>query len=200
VVNAVIIGCFAMAGAAVALVFARRFGVPRAPVQQHLRRGTSILGASLGLVLMGGGSAIAIATGLVHGYWVPLTVIAVSPAVAMGDGHRGRQRLIGTMAALLIVIPVSFIPMPAWVAYGVGLLLFIPAFVVYRRSYAYYAFLESAAVVLLVSAGHDAVHVGEARAVAALIAVALVTGAVVVATWVLQRLPEIAAPAGLVDS
>lgn len=198
--DAIVIGCFAMAGAAVGIVFARRFGAARAPVQEHRRRGTVVLGAALGLMLMGGGAAIAIATGLEHGYWIPLTVIAVSPAVAVGDGHRGRQRAIGTLAALLIVIPLSFIPMPAWVSYGLGLLLFIPAFVVYRRSYGYYAFLESAAVVLLVSAGHDVVHTGEARAAAALIAVALVTGAVVVATWVLERLPEITAPPGLVDN
>ena len=197
---AIVTGCFAMAGGAVGVVFARRLGAKPAPVQEHRRKGTAFLGAALGLILMGGGSAIAIATGLEHGYWIPLTVIAVVPAIALGDSHRGRQRLAGTVAALLIVIPVSFIPMPAWVSYMLGFLLFIPALVLYRRSYGFYAFLESAAVVLLVSAGHNVVHTGEARAAAAIIAIAMVAGAVVVATWVLQRLPELPAPSGLVDN
>ena len=197
---AIVVGCFAMAGGAVGVVFARRLGAKRAPAQERRRKGTAVLGAVLGLLLMGGGSAIAVATGLEHGYWVPLTLIAVIPAIALGDSHRGRQRLAGTVAALLIVIPISFIPMPAWVSYMLGFLLFIPALVLYRRSYGFYAFLESAAVVLLVSAGHNVVHTGEARAVAAIIAIALVAGAVVVATWVLQRLPELPAPSGLVDN
>lgn len=197
---AVVTGLFAMTGAAVGVVFARRIGAKAAPVQERRRQGTAILGAALGLVLMGGGSAIAVATDLEHGYWIPLTLIAVIPAIALGDTHRGRQRLVGTVAALLIVIPLSFIPMPAWVAYVLGFLLFIPALVVYKRNYGYYAFLESAAVVLLVSAGHDVVHTGEARVAAAAIAIALVAGAVVVATWVLQRLPEAPAPSGLIDT
>lgn len=198
--NAILIGCFAIAGGIIGVTFAHRLGAARVTPAPPRRPGGVVLPAIVGLCLLGGGAAIAIATSLPHGYWIPLTLIAIVPPLTMGDTGRGRQRLTGTVGALLIVIPVSLIPLPIWTFYVLGFLLFIPAFAVYRRSYGYYAFFESAAVVMLVSAGHNVLETGEARAAAAAIAIALLVVTVAVVTWILKRLPEARAPAPLIDA
>jgi len=198
--NAILIGCFAIAGGVIGVTFAHRLGATRTTPAPRRRPGGPVLPAIVGVCLLGGGAAIAIATSLPHGYWIPLTLIAVIPPLAMGDTGRGRQRLTGTVGALLIVIPVSLIPLPTWTFYVLGFLLFIPALAVYRRSYAYYAFFESAAVVMLVSAGHNVLETGEARAAAAAIAIAMLVVTVAVVTWILRHLPETSAPAPVIEA
>jgi len=188
--DAVVAGILAMCGAAMTLELARRLGFPRTTPPPPRVDGGAALMAVVGVVMMGGGSAIAIATGLPHGYWIPLTLIAVVPALSTGTSHRGRDRLVGTLAALLIVFPVSFIPMPPWMFYVLGTLLYISALVVMRKSYAYYAFLEAAAVVMLVSAGQDVLATGADRAISAIIAIILLVIAVPVVTFILRHLPH----------
>ena len=197
--DAVVAGILAMCGAAMTLELARRLGFPRTTPPPPRVDGGGALMAVVGVVMMGGGAAIAIATSLPHGYWIPLTLIAVVPALTTGASHRGRDRLVGTLAALLIVIPVSFIPMPPWMFYVLGTLLFVPALVVMRKSYAYYAFLESAAVVMLVSAGQDVLATGADRAISAIIAIILLVVAVPVVTFILRHLPRAHASARAVD-
>ena len=188
--DAVVAGILAMCGAAMTLELARRLGFPRTTPPPPRVDGGAALMAVVGVVMMGGGSAIAIATGLPHGYWIPLTLIAVVPALSTGTSHRGRDRLVGTLAALLIVFPLSFIPMPPWMFYVLGTLLYISALVVMRKSYAYYAFLEAAAVVMLVSAGQDVLATGADRAISAIIAIILLVVAVPVVTFILRHLPH----------
>lgn len=135
------------------------------------------------------GAGIAVATGLPHGYWVTLTLIVIIPPIAQGDDtKRGRERLFGTVLGLLIVIPVSLIPLPRWAVYVIGFALLVPAFSVMRRNYVYYAFFESAAIVMLVSAGNDLVGTDAARVEASGIAVALVAIAVLGITWGVRHL------------
>ncbi len=119
--------------------------------------------------------------GLPHGYWVPLTLIVVVAALSQGDTKNGRQRLVGSVGAMIITIPLSFLPLPAWAFYVVALLLLIPAFAMYKKSYGIYTFLESAAVVLLVSSGQDISRNADARAIAAVIGVAIVFALALVA-------------------
>ena len=197
--DAVVAGILAMCGAAMTLELARRLGFPRTTPPPPRVDGGAALMAVVGLVMMGGGSAIAIATGLPHGYWIPLTLIAVVPALSTGTSHRGRDRLVGTLAALLIVFPVSFIPMPPWMFYVLGTVLYISALVVMRKSYAYYAFLEAAAVVMLVSAGQDVLATGADRVISAIIAIILLVIAVPVVTFILRHLPKVHASARAVD-
>ncbi len=137
--------------------------------------------------------------GLPHGYWVPLTLIVVVAALSQGDTKKGRQRLVGSVGAMIITIPLSFLPLPAWAFYVVALLLLIPAFAMYKKSYGIYTFLESAAVVLLVSSGQDISRNADARAIAAVIGVAIVFALALVARAVFARLPDVTDPAA-VDS
>ncbi len=137
--------------------------------------------------------------GLPHGYWVPLTLIVVVAALSQGDTKKGRQRLVGSVGAMIITIPLSFLPLPAWAFYVVALLLLVPAFVMYKKSYGIYTFLESAAVVLLVSSGQDISRNADARAIAAVIGVAIVSALALVARAVFARLPDVTDPAA-VDS
>ncbi len=197
--DAVVAGILAMCGAAMTLELARRLGFPRTTPSPPRVDGGGALMAVVGVVMMGGGSAIAIATGLPHGYWIPLTLIAVVPALSTGASHRGRDRLVGTLAALLIVFPVSFIPMPPWMFYVLGTLLYISALVVMRKSYTFYAFVEAAAVVMLVSAGQDVLATGADRAISAIIAIILLVVAVPVVTFILRHLPRVHASARAVD-
>ncbi len=147
---------------------------------------------------MAGGSAVAVAMGLPHGYWVPLTLIVVVAALSQGDTKKGRQRLVGSVGAMIITIPLSFLPLPAWAFYVVALLLLIPAFAMYKKSYGIYTFLESAVVVvLLVSSGQDISRNADARAIAAVIGVAIVFALALVARAVFARLPDVTDPAAV---
>lgn len=198
--DAVLVGCFAVAGGAIGVAFGHRMGAKSTTPVTWRPPGGESMSAAVGMLLLGGGAAIAIATGLPHGYWIPLTLISVLPPMTQGDTRRARERLLGTIGALLIVIPVSFIPMPSWAYYALGFALFVPALAVMKRSYGYYAFLEAAAVVMLVSAGNDVLGAGEARVAAAVIAIGLIGITAVIVTWVLRRLPAQPAPAPLLAS
>jgi hypothetical protein len=59
----------------------------------------------------------------------------------------------------------------------------VPAFAVMKKNYTWYAFFESAAIVMLVSAGSDMVNLDAARIEASVIGVALVAVAVIAVAW-----------------
>ncbi len=199
VLAAVFVGCFALLGCVLGVMMARRIGARAMVPGPDVWRGHEGLAAFLGGAAMAGGSAVAVAMGLPHGYWVPLTLIVVVAALSQGDTKKGRQRLVGSVGAMIITIPLSFLPLPAWAFYVVALLLLVPALVMYKKSYGIYTFLESAAVVLLVSSGQDISRNADARAVAAVIGVAIVFALALVARAVFARLPDVTDPAA-VDS
>ncbi|MDA3005943.1 MAG: FUSC family protein, partial [Actinomycetota bacterium] len=150
-------------------------------------RGHESPAAIVGMLLFAGGAGIAIGTGMPHGYWIPLTLVVVIPPMLQDDTHRGRKRLLGTVMGVVLVIPLSLIPMPPWLFYVVGFVLLVPALVIMKRSYTFYAFLESAAVVMLVSAGNDVLGTDEARLAGTAIALVAVTAVVV--SVLARRLP-----------
>ena len=194
--DALFAGLFALAGGVVGIELGRRLGAPKRFDRPPRLPGGALLPGIVGCVLMGVGAAIAVATSLPHGYWIPLTLIAVVPVLVTGVAGRGRQRLVGTLAGLLIVIPVSFIAMPPWMFYVLGVLLIIPGLVLMKKNYAYYAFFESAGVVMIVSAGQDVLETGADRALAAVIATMLLVVMVAVVTAILRRLPDAHAMSG----
>lgn len=182
--DAILTGVFAVLAGALGVLAGKRMGTkPEVPGSPGWAGHEAVSGALLaGLFVVG--TSIAVATGLPHGYWVALTLIVVIPPIVQGDDtRRGRERLTGTVAGLLIVIPVSLIPLPQWAFYVIGFALLVPAFAVMKRNYTYYAFFESAAVVMLVSAGNDLVGTDAARVEASVIGVALVAVAAVGIAW-----------------
>ena len=129
-----------------------------------------------------------------------LTLIVVGAALAAGDTKRNRERLIGNIGGLAITIPLSFVPMPAWAFYVCAFVLLVVSFTFLSKRYWLYALLESAAVVLLVSAGQTGsaiAQTGEARAGATLIGCAIVAVLVVLMRFVLPRIPRVSAPAAV---
>lgn len=197
--GAILVGLFALAGGAYGVAAARRLGAVASAPGVARWTGREALAAGLLGGVFAGATAIAVATGLPHGYWVALTLVVVLPPMVQGDSSLGRQRLVGNVAALIIVIPVSAIPMPSWAFYVVGFVLLVPAVVVYRQSYAYYAFFEAAAVVMLVSAGNDVAGTGEARAIASLIAVGIIGVAASLVAWGTRRTVRDSVPAPVLD-
>lgn len=186
---AVAIALFAVLGGVIGVMAARRLHVKPAMPGRSAWAGHEAVSGGLAAAVFVVGTSIAVAAGLPHGYWVALTLIVVIPPIAQGDDtRRGRERLVGTLLGVLIVIPVSLIPMPGWAFYLVGFVLLVPAFVVMRKSYTYYAFFESAAVVMLVSAGNNLLGVDAARVEASVIGVALVAVTVVAVAWVIRHL------------
>lgn len=187
--DALFAAAFAILGGVIGVAAARRMGagpVTPAPIRW---KGHESAAAIVGMLLLGGGAAIAIGTGMPHGYWIPLTLVVVIPPMLTDDTHRARKRLLGTVLGVLIVIPLSLIPMPPWAFYVVGFALFVPALATMKRSYTFYAFLESAAVVMLVSAGQDVIGTDEARVAGTAIAIALIAVTAVFVTWLARRLP-----------
>lgn len=187
--DALAAGVGAIAGGAIGVFMARRLGTTaEVPLTKAEWRGHESVSGMLTALVFVAGTSIAVATGMPHGYWVPLTLIVVIPPIVVGDDtRRGRERLVGTVAGLAIVVPLSFIPMPRFAFYLIGFALFVPAFVTMKRSYTYYAFFESAAVVMLVSAGSDMIGTDAARVEASVIAVALVAIAAVGIAWGLRH-------------
>lgn len=182
--DAILTGAFAVLGGALGVLAGKRMGTkPEVPGSAGWAGHEAVSGAILaGLFVVG--TSIAVATGLPHGYWVALTLIVVIPPIVQGDDtKRGRERLVGTVAGLLIVIPISFVPLPEWGFYLIGFALLVPAFAVMKRNYTYYAFFESAAVVMLVSAGDNLIGLDAARVEASVIGVALVALAAVGVAW-----------------
>ncbi len=187
--EAVVAAVFAMLGGVVGVAAGRRMGaVPATPAPTKWR-GQEATAAIVGMILFAGGAAIAIGTGMPHGYWIPLTLVVVIPPMLQEDTHRGRKRLLGTVMGVVLVIPLSLIPMPPWTFYVVGFALLVPALVIMKRSYTFYAFLESAAVVMLVSAGDDVLGTEEARLAGTAIAIGLVAVTAVVVSVLARRLP-----------
>lgn len=182
--DALLTGAFAILGGVLGVLVGKRIGTKPTVPGNEKWRGHEALSGALVAGLFVAGTAIAVSTGLPHGYWIALTLIVVIPPIAQGDDtKRGRERLVGTIGGLLIVIPVSLIPLPQWAFYLIGFALLVPAFVVMRKNYTYYAFFESAAVVMLVSAGNDLVGMDAARIEASAIGVALVAVAAVAIAW-----------------
>lgn len=187
--EAVLAAVFAMLGAVIGVVTGRRMGATPetpAPTKWH---GHEVPAAIVGMILFAGGAAIAVGTGLPHGYWIPLTLVVVIPPMLQDDTHRGRKRLLGTVLGVALVIPLSLIPLPSWAFYVVGFALLVPALAIMKRSYTFYAFLESAAVVMLVSAGNNVLGTEEARLEGTAIAIALVAATAVIVTLLARRLP-----------
>jgi len=197
VLAAVFVGCFALLGCVLGVVMARRMGARAKVPGPDFWRGHEGLAALLAGAAMAGGSAVAVAMGLPHGYWVPLTLIIVVAALSQGDKKKGPQRLVGSVGAMIITIPLSFLPLPGWAFYVVALLLLVPALVMYKKNYGIYAFLESAAVVLLVSSRQDIGSNADARAIAAVIAVAIISALALVARAVFAWLPDVTDPAAV---
>ncbi len=175
---------FAVLGGILGVITGQRMGMkPEVPGKQNWT-GHEALSGALCAGLFVAGTSIAVATGLPHGYWVALTLIVVIPPIVQGDDtRRGRERLIGTVAGLAIVLPISLIPLPQWAVYLIGFALLVPAFAVMKKNYTWYAFFESAAIVMLVSAGSDMVNLDAARIEASVIGVALVAVAVIAVAW-----------------
>jgi len=200
--RAVVVGVFALLAAIIGVLLARHLGVPATlPAPATGNRLEWFYGA-MGMVALGGGAAIAVGSGIPHGYWIVLTLIIVGAALAAGDTHRNRQRLAGNLGGLAITIPISFVPLPAWAFYALAFVLLVVAFSFITRRYWLYALLESAAVVLLVSAGQAGTTIletGEARAAATLIGCALVALLVAGVRLALPHLPRVSAP-GAVDA
>ncbi len=195
--TALLVGVFAGLAGAIGVLLARHLGAartldPPAGVERMEWLFTLVL-----LVVVGGGAAIAVGSGMPHGYWIVLTLIVVGAALAAGDTHRNRQRLAGNLGGLAITIPVSFLPLPAWAFYGLALVLLVWSFTYLTHRYWLYALLESAAVVLLVSGGNTGSGVlatGEARAGATLIGCAIVGVVVIGLRHLLPRIPRVSAP------
>ncbi|MFM9018905.1 MAG: FUSC family protein, partial [Actinomycetota bacterium] len=182
--DAILSAVFAVLGGLIGVLTGRRLGMKaEVPGKANWIGYEWVSGAIVaGLFVIG--TSIAVATGLPHGYWVALTLIVVIPPIVQGDDtKRGRERLIGTVAGLAIIIPISLIPLPEWAFYVIGFILLIPAFVVMQKSYTYYAFFESAAVVMLVSAGNDLIGLDAARVEAQVIGVTLVAVAALGIAW-----------------
>lgn len=200
--KAAIIGVFALLAGVIGVFLARHMGVPATtPPRPDLARLEWLLGP-VGVVTLGGGAAIAVGSGIPHGYWIVLTLIIVGAALASGDTHRNRERLAGNLGGLLITIPLSFAPLPAWAFYALAFVLLVGSFTFMTTRYWLYALLESSAVVFLVSAGQAGsaiMETGEARAGATLISCAIVGVMVVVLRTVLPHLPRVNAP-GAVDA
>lgn len=187
--GATLAAVFAMLGGVVGVATGRRMGAkPETPAPVKWK-GHEAAAAIVGMLLFAGGAAIAIGTGMPHGYWIPLTLVVVVPPMLQEDTRRGRKRLLGTAMAVILVIPLSLIPMPPWGFYLVGFALLVPALAIMQRSYTFYAFLEGAAVVMLVSAGNDVIGTDEARLAGTAIAIGLVAVTAVVVTWLARRLP-----------
>ena len=182
--DALLTAAFAILGGALGVLVGKRLGTkPTVPGNAKWAGHEAIAGAVVAGLFVAG-TSIAVAMGMPHGYWVALTLIVVIPPIAQGDDtKRGKERLIGTVGGLLIVIPLSLVPLPQWAFYLIGFALLIPAFAIMRKNYTYYAFFESAAVVMLVSAGSDLVGLDAARIEASVIGVALVAVAAVAIAW-----------------
>jgi hypothetical protein len=112
-----------------------------------------------GAIVMGGAAAIAVAADLPHAYWLVLTIIVLVPPIAQGDNRRGAERLVGTVAALVIVLPLSLLALPVWAWLAIGAVLMVAGVQVMQKSYTLFAFFLTAGVVLMVTAGHDVVKV-----------------------------------------
>jgi hypothetical protein len=200
--RAVLVGVFALLAGAIGVLLARHLGVPDATPRPPDRDHLEWLFAPVGLALLGGGAAVAVGSGIPHGYWIVLTLIIVGAAMAAGDTHRNRDRLAGNLGGLAITIPLSFVPMPAWAFYVVAFVLLVVSFTFITKRYWLYALLESAAVVLLVSAGQAGsaiIETGEARAGATVIGCAMVGVLVVGLRHLLPHIPRVNAP-GAVDA
>lgn len=182
--DALLTALFAVLGGALGVVTGRKMGM-KPTVPGNVRwTGYEAVSGALCAGLFVAGTSIAVATGLPHGYWVALTLIVVIPPIVQGDDtKRGRERLLGTIAGLAIVLPISLIPLPQWAVYIIGFALLVPAFAVMQKNYTWYAFFESAAIVMLVSAGSDMVDLDAARIEASVIGVALVAVAVIAVAW-----------------
>ncbi len=198
--KAVLVGAIAGLAAIIGVLLARHLGVkPTLPVRKDAEHMEWLFGPVV-LVMMGGGAAIAVGSGIPHGYWIVLTLIVVGAALAAGDTKRNRERLIGNIGGLAITIPLSFAPMPAWAFYACAFVLLVVSFTFLSKRYWLYALLESAAVVLLVSAGQSGsaiAQTGEARAGATLIGCGMVAVVVVLTRFVLPRIPRVSAPAAV---
>lgn len=182
--DALLTALFALIGGTLGVITGRRMGMKPAVPGKPNWVGHEALSGALVAGIFVAGTSIAVATGLPHGYWVALTLIVVIPPIVQGDDtKRGRERLIGTVAGLAIVLPIAFIPLPQWAVYVIGFGLLVPAFTVMQKNYTWYAFFESAAVVMLVSAGSDMIGLDAARIEASVIGVALVAVAVIAVAW-----------------
>ena len=199
--DAIFTAAFAVLGGVLGVLVGRRLGTkPEVPGKANWRGHEAFSGALLGGIFAAG-TSIAVATGLPHGYWVALTLIVVVPPVVQGDDtKRGRERLTGTIAGLAIIVPVSFIPLPPWAFYLVGFGLLVPAFVVMQKNYTWYAFFESAAVVMLISAGNDIVGLDAARIEASVIGVALIAVAAVGVAWGVRHVSATDVPKAALSS
>lgn len=198
--TAVLVGVFAGLAATIGVLLARHLNAAPSITPPAVAEGLEWLFGPLLMVVLGGGAAIAVGAGLAHGYWIVLTLIVVGAALAAGDTHRNRQRLLGNVGGLAITIPLSFLPLPAWAFYGLALVLLVWSFTYISHRYWLYALLESSAVVLLVSAGQTGsgiLETGEARAGATLIGCAIVALLVMVLRVVLPRLPRVTAAAAV---
>lgn len=198
--DAILTGVLAVLGGVLGVVAGKRLGAkPELPGSVKWTGYEAVSGGLLAALFVIG-TSIAVATGLPHGYWVALTLIVVIPPIVQGDDtKRGRERLVGTVAGLLIVIPISLIPLPRWGFYLIGFALLVPAFAVMKRNYTYYAFFESAAVVMLVSAGSDMIGLDAARVEASVIGVALVAVAAVGVAWGMRHVSSSDVPAAAVQ-
>ena len=199
--EALLTGLFAIFGGTLGVLVGKRLGTkPEVPGKESWAGYEAVSGALLGGLFVAG-TSIAVATGLPHGYWVALTLIVVVPPIVQGDDtKRGKERLIGTIGGLLIIIPISLIPLPRWGFYLIGFALLVPAFAIMKKNYTYYAFFESAAVVMLVSAGSDLVGLDAARIEASAIGVALVAVAVVCVAWGVRHVSASDVPKKAVSS
>jgi len=149
-----------------------------------------------GAVVMGGAAAIAVASDLAHAYWLVLTIIVLVPPMAQGDNRRGAERLVGTVAALVIVLPLSLLALPMWAWLAIGAVLMVVGVQVMQKSYTLFAFFLTAGVVLMVTAGHDVVKAADTRAFATVLGVILVLGVIWIFQAVLPRIPGISLPIG----
>ncbi len=195
--TALLVGVFAGLAGAIGVLLARHLGVARALDPPAGVERMEWIFSPVFLVVLGGGAAIAVGSGMPHGYWIVLTLVVVGAALAAGDTHRNRQRLAGNLGGLAITIPVSFLPLPAWAFYGLALVLLVWSFTYLTHRYWLYALLESAAVVLLVSGGNTGSGVlatGEARAGATLIGCAIVGLMVIGLRHLLPHIPRVSAP------
>lgn len=195
--DAMLVALFAGAGGVIGVLLGRRLGAPpatRVPAVPRRIAVHVVAGASTAIGL-GGAAALAVATGIPHGYWIPLTVSVVAPALVRGDTRHCRQRLLGNIGGLALTIPLSLVPMPSWGFYVASFALFTAAFSVMSRNYGWYALLESAAVVFLVSGGQQVAEIGEVRAGATVIGFILVAATAGGAAWLLRRMPRVTSPA-----
>jgi hypothetical protein len=195
--DAILVALFAGAGGAIGVLLGRRLGAPPAtPAPRVPRRpDVHVVAGASSAIGLGGAAALAVATGIPHGYWIPLTVSVVAPGLALGDTRHGRQRLVGNIGGLALTIPLSLVPMPSWGFYAASFALFTAAFSVMSRNYGWYALLESAAVVFMVSGGQQVAEVGEVRAGATVIGFVLVAITAGGAAWLLRRMPRVTSPA-----